>query len=569
MMTLQVMTQEQFHEALVEHGTITEDQFQSVIDSREAKEAGIGEALVVRGVISESQLGQMLAWWYKVPYFDFGKEGVDHEITNLLPESFVREQRVIPVSHRAQEGFKVATTDPQNIVLRCLLEKYLRDRVQFVFATDRQIAGHLYLFQQNLGENIKKILKQPAVSGNATDTKAVTIVDTLISFAYQTGVSDIHLESGEKITMVRFRVDGVLHDMAEIPPEIHQAVISRLKVMARLPTDETRKTQDGKILFQSPWHDAVDIRLSLVPTTHAENAVLRLLTDRNKNFSFHDIGLRERDAEKVLNASHQPWGMILVAGPTGSGKTTTLYSVLKMLNDRDIHIVTIEDPVEYDMKGVTQIQVNEKVGLTFAGGLRSIVRQDPDIIMVGEIRDRETAGIAINAAMTGHLVLSTIHTNDAATTFVRLIDMGAEDYLLASTINVVIAQRLIRRICLGCIQSVFLTPSQIQIIERIPKAKEYFLSISEKQNLSDVRLFAGKGCGACHQTGYKDRVGIFEVLVVTEKIRQGIMEGKEAETIKEIAQSEEMTTMLQDGFNKALVGLTTIEEVLHETQTAS
>lgn len=554
------LTQDQLFQALVVRGAITEQQFETAAKTREAQEIGIGETLVAHGVLTEQQLGQLLAWWHKVPYFDFEKEKVNIDVLALIPEIFAREHKIISVQ-KTNDSIIVATDEPFNLTLRSLLEKYLRQKVSFVFSTQRDILNHFFLFQRDPEKAIDKILKHK-LNKNELDTSAIDVVDSLINFAFQTGASDVHFEPEEFCSVVRFRTDGILHDVVDLPKEIHSALILRLKVMAKLSTDEYQKAQDGKILYKTPWSNSVDIRLSVIPTTHAEKAVLRLMSDGNRSFSLNDLGLQSEDFRKISNVIHQPWGMLLITGPTGSGKTTSLYSILKILNQRDVNITSIEDPVEYDMEGINQIQVNEKANLTFAKGLRSIVRQDPDIIMVGEIRDQETAEIALNAAMTGHLLLSTFHTNDAATTFSRLVDMGLESFLVASTVNAVVAQRLIRRVCQNCIQSKFLSKSEEVLINEIPFVRDELLRISGKKELSEIRFFAGKGCHICCETGYKNRIGIFEILTVDDKIREAIVTKQNAEKIKEIAVENGMTTMLVDGLQKAVVGLTTVDEVL-------
>ncbi|KKR57827.1 MAG: Type IV-A pilus assembly ATPase PilB [Candidatus Uhrbacteria bacterium GW2011_GWE2_40_58] len=316
------------------------------------------------------------------------------------------------------------------------------------------------------------------------------------------------------------------------------------------------------MVYKDHWGENIEIRLSVIPTTHKEKAVMRLLSDKSRRFSMADLGLQPEDFKKMSEMIHRPWGMILVTGPTGCGKTTTLYSVLKVLNQRDVNITTIEDPVEYDIEGVNQIQVNERTNLTFAKGLRSIVRQDPDIMMVGEIRDPETASIAVNAAMTGHLVLSTLHTNDAATAFPRLTEMEVENFLTASTVNLVMAQRLVRRICMSCIQSVEMTELEEQFIEGMPKVKEYLEELGKKKDISKFKLYKGKGCNVCNHTGYHGRIGVFEMLVVTDAIREAIMQEKNADEIHDIAIAEGMTSMLHDGLSKVIVGQTTLEEIM-------
>ncbi|MBU0598296.1 GspE/PulE family protein, partial [Patescibacteria group bacterium] len=373
---------------------------------------------------------------------------------------------------------------------------------------------------------------------------------------------DIHIEPHEGQILVRFRIDGILHDVVFMPKDIHPFIVTRLKIMSKLRTDEHRAAQDGRLDF-SVENEHVDVRVSIIPISDGEKIVMRILSEKSRRLTLAELGLENTDLQKVERGFKKPYGMILATGPTGSGKTTTLYAILKILNTREVNISTIEDPVEYDMEGVNQIQVNAKTNLTFAHGLRSILRQDPDIIMVGEIRDEDTAGIAINSAMTGHLVLSTLHTNDAPTTLPRLLDMKIEPFLIASTVNVAIAQRLVRRIHQGCIESYLPKSDDIKNLEKsLGKDRAIKIGLHKK----GFRLYRGKGCKLCNGTGYEGRVGIFEVLEVTEKIRQLIMQRSNSDDIRKVAVSEGMTTMLDDGLNKVVKGATTIDELFRATR---
>ncbi|KKU15336.1 hypothetical protein A3A20_01625 [Candidatus Wolfebacteria bacterium RIFCSPLOWO2_01_FULL_45_19] len=382
----------------------------------------------------------------------------------------------------------------------------------------------------------------------------INLVDEIISHAFETRASDIHLDPEEDRLIVRFRIDGVLHRLFIISKELQPEIISRIKVMAGLRTDEHQSAQDGR--FRSAVKDArFDIRVSIVPTYYEENLVLRLLAEQGQEFILKEIGFSERDLKILERAIKKPYGMILATGPTGSGKTTTLYTILKILNTEQISIITIEDPIEYSLDGVNQIQVNAQTGLTFANGLRSILRQDPNIIMVGEIRDIETAAIAVNAALTGHLLLSTLHTNDAATTLPRLLDMKVEPFLIASTVNIAIGQRLVRKLCQNCRKKHKLTISEIQNLSSS-------VSADILDALKNKSVFNGVGCDKCNNSGFIGRIGIHEVLEVTPAIQEAIIKHFSASQIKEIAVNEGMTTMLEDGFKKVVGGITTIEEVL-------
>ncbi|KKU45127.1 MAG: General secretion pathway protein E [Microgenomates group bacterium GW2011_GWA2_46_7] len=378
---------------------------------------------------------------------------------------------------------------------------------------------------------------------------------------YQSRASDIHIEPADDFVQLRFRIDGVLQDIVALPKVIEHQIVTRIKVLSGLPTDEHSAALDGKFTFDIPDVEEVDVRVSIVPATHGERVAMRLLSSNMRQFSLLDLGLSEENIAKVREAYTKPYGMILSTGPTGSGKTTTMYAFMKILNKRNVNIMTIEDPVEYQIRGVSQIQVNPKTNLTFAAGLKSIVRQDPNIILVGEIRDEETAGIAVNASLTGHLVLSTLHTNDAATTVPRLLEMKVEPFLVASSVSMVVAQRLVRRICVNCRVSEVRTVAQLA--GELPKdlLKQY-----AEKNGKSVRVYRGTGCDVCRHTGYQGRVGIFEVMRVSEAIKEAINTKKDASAIKKIAVSEGMMTMVQDGMEKVKLGLITIDELLREVK---
>ncbi|MEY4744377.1 MAG: hypothetical protein RL272_322, partial [Candidatus Parcubacteria bacterium] len=398
--------------------------------------------------------------------------------------------------------------------------------------------------------------------GEEEDETVVTAVQLILSYAYQHGASDVHVEPREKEVVVRYRIDGILHDVVSLPREILDPMVTRIKILARLRTDEHFAAQDGK-LQEILDGERVDVRVSVLPIVDGEKVVMRLLSEKGKRFNLEDLGFADRDMKKLRRHMQKSFGMILATGPTGSGKTTTMYAVLKILNTRDVNIATIEDPIEYAIEGINQIQANTKTGLTFASGLRSIVRQDPDIIMVGEIRDEETAGIAVNAAMTGHLVLSTLHTNDAATTLPRFRDMKIEPFLIASTVNVIIAQRLARRICARCIVSYDANHGEL-VAQGIPE--DVIAKLQASSAKKDVlRLYHGKGCDRCNHTGYLGRVGVYELLEVDDAIRELIMKGADANTIAKKAVENGMTTMFEDGLEKVNAGLTTIDEVVRVT----
>ncbi len=398
--------------------------------------------------------------------------------------------------------------------------------------------------------NPKTVIERE-LSRSESEISIIKLIDALIQYAYESRASDIHIDPSEKEIAVRLRIDGIMYHNFTFPKGIQPEIISRLKVLAGLRTDEHQAAQDGRLKFKTKSGDSFDIRISIIPTYYDENAVLRLLVEQGQLFTLDTIGFSERDLRVVREAISKPYGMILATGPTGSGKTTALYNILKELNKPTVSIITIEDPIEFSLENVDQIQVNNKTGLTFANGLRSILRQDPNIIMVGEIRDEETASIAVNAALTGHLLLSTLHTNDAATTLPRLIDMGVEPFLIASTVNIAIGQRLVRTICPNCKTKRAPTPEEIKLFAaNLPEIP------------SPQKIYYGKGCKECGESGYQGRIPIHEVIEVTDNIRTAITARASAAEIKKIAIEEGMTTILQDGFKKIAEGITTIEEVL-------
>jgi type IV pilus assembly protein PilB len=405
---------------------------------------------------------------------------------------------------------------------------------------------------QSIKGAIERQLLQPVET-----ISIVKLVDLFVEYAFIGRASDIHLEPTKDAVRARFRVDGILKDIfdkVKFSKELHHEIISRIKVLSGLRTDEHFAPQDGRFRVKTEDGTEIDVRVSIIPTYYGENAVMRLLAE-TQSFSLDDLGFFAQDLERVKHAMKKSYGMILANGPTGSGKTTTLYTILKTLNRPEVEIITIEDPIEYSLDGTTQIQVNAQAGLTFATGLRSILRQDPNIIMVGEIRDQETAGIAVNAALTGHLVLSTLHTNDSATTFPRLIDMGVPPFLVASTINVAMGQRLVRKLCQACRKERVLNTEELASVkEALPDASKY---IDDKPQV----FYSAVGCNAC-TAGYVGRIGVREVLEVNEEIQQLIMNRGNASQIKDAAVKNGMTTMVQDGFMKAMSGITTIEEVL-------
>ncbi|MFH0932681.1 MAG: GspE/PulE family protein, partial [bacterium] len=504
--------------------------------------------------------GKLMAEDSGYGFVNLREEKIDEEVLNLIPEIVARSKGIMAFA-RDKDSVKLGMVNPDDLEARHTIEKRIGQKVLPYLITKRDFQAVFSRYKASLKEefeNILKKLKDKALSREERDSLTIKIVNMLLQYGYQNKASDIHIEPRKKEVLVRFRIDGVLHEVLSIPKDLHELISMRIKILSKMRTDEHRAAQDGKLHFSASDGTAdemVDVRVSVVPVTEGENVVMRLLSEKARSFSLESLGLSDKDLKKVMLAMENPHGMILSTGPTGSGKTTTLYAVIKILNKPEVNIATIEDPVEYEIEGASQIQVNAKTNLTFARGLRAIVRQDPDIIMVGEIRDEETASIAVNSAMTGHLVLSTLHTNDAATTLPRLLDMGIEPFLVASTVNVVVAQRLVRKICVKCRASYQLTGEEKKII----KSDIHLKSIFKDQK---IFLYKGNGCRVCGNTGYLGRIGIFEILEMADNIKNLILKRASSGEIMKLARQNGMTTMLDDGAKKVFSGITTLEEVL-------
>jgi len=552
-----MLSSQKLREILVKPGYIKELDFSNAQKEARQKNLSLEQVLVENSLIKDENLGQLIAEAFDFRYINLAKRTIKPEILKIIPEIVAKKQLII-VFDKDKEGLSVAMNNPSDLTLQHFLTKKTGEKIIPFYATQKDIKKAARLYHKELKEEfsdlILKHLNQVKAGGDEK-LPIIKIVESIIKYGYENRASDIHIEPHDNDTLIRFRVDGVLHDVLSIPKEYHDLIVARIKIMSNLRTDEHKSSQDGKCRFNLV-DERLDIRVSVVPIIEGEKIVLRLLSKKTKELNLENLGLNKTEAKKVLAAIKNPYGMILATGPTGSGKTTTLYAILKILNNRDVNISTIEDPVEYDVEGVNQIQVDSETNLTFAKGLRSILRQDPDIIMVGEIRDEQTAKIAINSAMTGHLVLTTLHTNDAATTLPRLLDMKVKPYLIASTVLIAIAQRLVRKICPNCIKSYTLPVEKF--LQLVPKQiGEKFVAGKNK-----LTLYQGTGCKLCHKTGYQDRLGIFEVLTVSPAIRDLIVQKATSQQIKKQAISEGMVTMLANGIEKAFLGQTTLEEVL-------
>lgn len=552
---------------LVKPGHVTSEVFDGAVIQAKKSKQNIPDVLIAQGVLRDRDWLMVLSEYLGYPPARLSKKVIQADVLSRVPEIVSRSRGVIAFS-KDKNGVHVGMLDPTDVVTRHMLEKRFDMPVVPYLMLKHQLKEALSAYTSNIDitfKKLKQVIDDVDASDEERDSAVVSMVDTVLQHAHRAHASDVHIEPYEERVLVRYRIDGVLHDVIEIPKDLHPVVLTRLKIMARLRTDEHRAAQDGKLRFKDEEH-VIDVRVSIVPVSYGENVVMRLLSSEGRSFALADLGLRSKDQEILRNAIKDPHGMILSTGPTGSGKTTTLYALMQLLNKRDVHISTIEDPVEYAIEGISQIQVNTRTDLTFANGLRSIVRQDPDIIMVGEIRDQETAGIAVNSAMTGHLVLSTLHTNTAAGTLPRLIDMGIEPFLVASTVNVIIGQRLVRKVCETCRQSVNMTKKHINLLKFDPDIQEFLLQASRKSKLSDVTLFQGKGCSTCANAGYTGRLGLYEIMVMEDNVQEAVMQRKSSAEILEVAKQNGMQTMAEDGVAKILQGLTTLEEVLRVTK---
>ena len=557
-----IITDEELKTLVLKKNLISEKGVTSIFEYIKNSDTTFYDALIEKNVVSDENLGILIADYLKIPFVVLSKMSIPEEVLRIVPERIARKHKIIPF-YKDTKNVKVALINPNKKTLLEMLSRKTGLKIIPYLTTERDINNTFFIYRQDLQKIFDHILQQEVYSGPDSvireDAPLIKLVNLIIQYASQDKASDIHIEPQEKKCLIRFRIDGMLHDVLQLPINLQDRIITRIKIISNLRTDEHMGAQDGKMRYQDE-EETIDIRVSILPIVDGEKAVLRLLPTHARQFSLIDLGMNEKDLEKLNREISKSYGMILSTGPTGSGKSTSIYAILRIINHREKNITTIEDPVEYRIKGVNQIQVNPKTNLTFASGLRSVLRQDPNIIFVGEIRDIETAGIAVNAALTGHLVFSTLHTNDAATALPRLIDMKIEPFLVASTVNIIIAQRLVRKICEMCKTS--LKISNEELIKNIPSN----IVTKNLGNNKQYMTYKGKGCKICHNTGYSGRIGIFEILEISKNIKALIVKKADSEVIAQQAIREGMTTMLDDGLDKIKKGLTTLEEVLRVTK---
>lgn len=559
--------QNTLEDILFKQGQISADQRSAIRLESINSGQSVDKILTSHNLVPIDKITEAKAQILNVPYIRLEGRAIESSILNLIPEAAARRYVIIPFEKKGEELW-VAMADPLDIQIIQFIEKRSGQRIKlFLAQTDDILKAIGDQYAQNLTSDVTSALKEVASVKPEEQVQAgpeilreapvSNIIDQLLEYAIKTRASDIHIEPQEDRTRVRYRVDGILQEKILLPKGVHEALVSRIKILSVLKIDERRLPQDGRFTFTYE-QKVVDIRVSIVPTVYGEKVVMRLLPKSTGAPTFMELGLRGSSLKGLESQLLRSHGIILVCGPTGSGKTTTLYSILSKISTTRVNVVTIEDPVEYQIPGVNQVQVNTQVGLTFASALRSFLRQDPNIIMVGEVRDTETAELAIQAALTGHQVFSTLHTNTATGSLPRLLDMGVEPFLLTSALNAVLGQRVVRKICPQC-RVEFNPPPEV--IENIKSVLGKLIPVN-----SGFALFKGRGCKFCGDTGYLGRIGIFEVLVITEAIGKLILEHASSGAIEEVAVAGGMFTMKQDGYLKVLEGKTTMEEILRVAQ---
>ena len=544
---MKTLSRERLGTMLVHAGKIDNDQLEKSLQIQKKEEGYLGQVFLTNGYIDEKELYKYLSQQLKIPYLQLGYFKNDKSLMDLFTESQIRSNKIFPL-FKIQRTLNIAVSDPLDSKTINIVRDITGFRIEPIIASATEIENSIDLhfgISSFIGSD-SDISEATNIEDYFDETKVVELVDSIIAQSQKYNCSDIHIEAREKDIRVRFRIDGRLQDFQKLPSDIHTALVSRLKIMANMDIAETRRPQDGRILFNSQ-QGRLDLRISTYPTLYGEKTVLRLLNISDALHSFGGLGFEPKCEDRFNSMLIGGEGIILVSGPTGSGKTTTLYSTLNKLESPDVNIVTVEDPVEYDLDNINQAQINLKSGVTFASALRSILRQDPDIIMVGEVRDEETVELGIRAALTGHLVFSTIHTNDAASGFTRLLNWNVEPFLIASTVKGILAQRLVRRICKDC-KEVY-TPSSEE------------LEMIGLDNETDMQFFKGKGCLSCRDTGFKGRIGIYELLLMDAKISELVLNQEPGYKIRKQARKNGMTTLLEDGLIKINRGDTTISEV--------
>jgi len=604
-----INTADHIGDLLIREGLINRQQLASALQEQKQNGSRVGYNLVKLGHISEIDLTKALAKQFKMPAVDLSRFEVDPKIAKMIPSDLATKNLVIALK-RDGRTLTVAIADPTNLAMLEDLkfitrydifpvlagEMTLRTLVEKVYGStdDQQMASLMDTINELSQDGDVEVvadsdeeISAAALAAQMEDAPVVKLINAILTDAVKRGASDIHFESFEHEIRVRYRIDGALQEVMKPPMKLKSALISRFKIMAQLNIAERRVPQDGRIKLKM-GNKVIDYRVSTLPTLFGEKIVLRILDKGNLTFDLSAFGIEPRAEQDLMEAVSNPYGMVLVTGPTGSGKTTTLYSALSKVNNMDVNIMTAEDPVEYNLFGINQVQVRTDIGMTFAAALKAFLRQDPNIIMVGEIRDLETGGIAIKAALTGHMVLSTLHTNSAPETVTRLLDMGLEPFNVASAINLILAQRLVRRICSNCKTQYDPPPEELAgakvtrnttmrdlkfteealnnaKAKATPEAVPFMEKLSLDTKISEIGFFRGKGCDACNGTGLKGRQGVYEVLVMSQSIRKLVMQNVGANEIRDLAIDEGMLTLRMDAWLKVIKGITTTEQMIRET----
>ncbi len=569
---------------LVDKKVLAANDFEQLLQEAEDKKQPVANYLVVKKIIPEDKLAALVSDFLKVPFVDLTRIKIPQEVLKIIPEPIARRHLVIAFRKKEKE-LDLAMTDPDDLQTREFVKKKTGFVTKPYLATKSGMDYALAQYHSSLKAEFEKILltkkedktrtaeeEGQELKKMAEEIPVVRVVDTLLEYAIFEAASDIHIEPQEKEVTVRYRIDGILHDVMTLPKVIQPALVARIKVLANLKIDEHRLPQDGRFKLQTDQYN-ISFRVSTIPVFDGEKVVMRLLDEGAKALTFEELGFARTSLEVIKKNLLRPHGMTLITGPTGSGKSTTLYTILSKLNTKGVNISTIEDPIEYRIPGVNQMQVNPKISLTFALGLRSLLRQDPNIIMIGEIRDIETAEEAVHAAMTGHIVLSTLHTNNAAGAIPRLLDMGVEPYLIASTLNTIVGQRLVRKLCPDCRAAKKLDEKALQSLAAdfdlghlLEVMKREGVVDNKIKHFKDIEFFESPGCEKCGHKGYKGRLGIYEVLDVTENVQRQVLARATISQVQEQAVAGGMVSMWQDGFIKAHLGLTTIAEVMRVTK---
>jgi len=563
---------------VVDSGKVSEQELERALQMQAETGERLGNLLVVLEFITEDTLVELLAQQYGVSAASLDDLKVSDSILSLVPQEMARRYLAVPVAADSQ-NLSLAMVDPSDVVAIDDIEFATGLRVQPMVAAERAIndaVGRLYgdradAKMRKLMTDLEDEIRGPgelevveeqedfdleALSQESGEAPVIKLVNLLLTDALRRDASDIHIEPYEKRLRVRFRIDGMLYETMEPPKNMQQAIASRVKIMAELDISERRRPQDGRIKIRMRLDNRMrelDLRVSTLPTIWGEKIVMRLLDPEGLKLNLADLGFEKPSLDRFAEAIRMPFGIVLVTGPTGSGKTNTLYSALANINDADTNIMTAEDPVEFNLEGINQVQINEAVGLNFATALRSFLRQDPDVVLVGEIRDGETANIAIKAAMTGHLVLSTLHTNDAPSTINRMVDMGVERFLVSSSVQLIVAQRLVRRLCKKCKEAATVDPEALVEVGFAP------------EEAMAVTVYRPTGCDYCNDTGYKGRIALYEVMQVSRKVRDMIVGGGNNAELRDLARSEGMITLRESGLVKIWQGITSVDEVLKET----